>query len=146
MHNTEVRKCISCIGSCGCDIVCIRPALPVSESPSGIYFYRSNNCVPRKVIVLYRSPFCTHFHTGRISIGNWYQLPMLIPWVPEWEQRREVLRGIIYPVSPRWQRGKRALRRWLQTQVPRICTESITNGPVLICPFPSFSRPYTLIK
>ena len=88
----------------------------------------------------------TALSARRISIGNWYQLPMLIPWVPKWEQRREVLRGIIYPVSPRWQRGKRALRRWLQTQVPRICTESITNGPVLICPFPSFSRPYTLIK
>nr|DAZ69064.1 MAG TPA: hypothetical protein [Caudoviricetes sp.] len=78
MHNTEVRKCVSRIGSGGCDIVYIVPTLPTSEAPAGIYFHWGDDCISRQVIVLYRSSFCTHFHPGRISIGSWYQFPMLI--------------------------------------------------------------------
>ena len=46
--------------------------MPTSEAPAGIYFYWTDNCISRQVIVLYRCAFCTHFHPGRISIGNWF--------------------------------------------------------------------------
>ena len=158
MHNTEVCEYLSRICSCGCNIVCIAPVLPVSESPSGIYFYRSNNCTPRKVIILYRSSFCSHLHAWRISIGSWYQLPMLIGGVAESAERCHM-----HSFQPRWQStlmdtsapadskvvfwflmGRRAIH-WQAERVPKSVWPGRQCLPGTALRSPSYSLLYTLI-